>query len=78
MRIVNDIQIGEIGKGFRSTLGCQVPDRHVTAHDLRYLDGQEVRSVQGLAFRADPGRHFAGEGEIQEALDDSRGVEHDQ
>lgn len=40
MRIVNDIQIGEICKGFRSTLGgCQVPDCYVTAHDLCYLDG---------------------------------------
>lgn len=62
MRIVNDIQVGEIREGFRSTLGGDVPERYETAHNLRYLDGQEVGSVQGLVIGGDPRRHFAGEG----------------
>lgn len=62
MRIVKDIQVGEICEGFGSTMDGQVPERYVPAHDLSYLDGQEVRSVQGLAIGGDPRRHLRGEG----------------
>ena len=62
MRMVDDIQVGEVCEGFRSTLGGHVAERYVPAQDLGYLDGQEVRRVQGLLIGGDPRRHFGGEG----------------
>lgn len=69
MRMVNDIEIGEVGERLRTTLVGHVPDRDIAAHDLSYLDGKEVGGMQGLLVGRDPGRHLTRVGQTQQPLD---------
>ena len=64
MWMVDDVEIRKVGERFRSARRTDVASRRVPAYDLRYLDCEKVRGVDGLVIGREPRRHLAGQRQV--------------
>ncbi len=77
MRVTKNRKIGEISQGLLSALRCQFTSQHVPPKDLRDLQIQEVRRVQGLSTGKQALLNLRRRGRSQEHLKDGRSIRDD-